>query len=396
MTSARALHPRHGTHEPVHGTPARRPGSVRRTSTVDMLRPDGLTGRVVVDARARDLHTDADGSHSAATTRIDAEVDYVGGWTLRTLSADPPDDRLAALVGVSVASGFRRRVQETLPEHYANATLLHLLLDDFPVATLVSGVALSAAGGFRASGETLDRVARADLCSGWRTGGTIMLGITRDRMIPAVTGPDAPDPAEPSRDSIVPASAGPGSAGTDSAGPDSAGPDPDPGSGGRVVPGVPGVPASAAEAWDPVAWDPVAWDPVAWHDRPDLPPHAVRRARRLDLWSADGLLELDSWYRDSHVDADGRESVIHEWAVRGTVDPSDYRIRAMTATPRVLPWVECPSSAASAERLVGRDVRELRPLVRRELTGISTCTHLNDQLRQLADVPGMVGFSTVR
>ncbi|GAA3395228.1 DUF2889 domain-containing protein [Cryptosporangium minutisporangium] len=331
MTSGRALHPRHGTHDPTRGTPARRPGSVRRTSTVDMLRPDGLTGRVVVDARARDLRTATVGTvaeGSAAHTRIEAEVDYVGGWTLRAISADPPDERLAALAGASLAGGFRRRVQETLPEQYAEATRLHLLLDDFPVATLVSGVALSA-GGFSASGEMLDRIAREDLCSGWRSDGTIMVGIRRDRLIPAVTGPDAPD---------------------------------------VVVPD----------------------DPEAWHERPPLPPHAVRRARRLDVWPADGRWEIDSLYRDSHVDADGRETVIHEWTVRGQVDPDDHRIRTMTATPQVLPWVECPSAGASAARLVGQDVRELRPLVRREFTGISTCTHLNDQLRQLADVPALV------
>jgi hypothetical protein len=79
--------------------------------------------------------------------------------------------------------------------------------------------------------------------------------------------------------------------------------------------------------------------------------------------------------------------VIHEYTVRGRVDPVDFTILALVATPRVLPWVECPAAAASAGRLVGSDVRALRPLVRAEFTGISTCTHLNDQLRELADLP---------
>jgi len=304
-----------------------------------MLRPDGLSGPLVVDARARDLRSGPDGRDETEATRVDAEIDYLGGWTLRTIRADPPDDRLAELAGSSVGGGFRRRVQAVLPEHYAEATRLHLLLDDFPVATLVSGVALHA-GGFP-MGSARPMAAQADLCSGWRSGGTILAGIERDDAIPLVTGPDAPE--------------------LDGSGP-----------GGREP------------------------DGGAWHERSPLPPHSLRRARRLDVRPRDGVLEVDSLYRDSHVDADGRETVIHEWALHGRVDPAGYRITELVATARVLPWVECPSAGASAGRRVGLDVRELRPLVRRELTGISTCTHLNGQLRQLADVPALVGFSAVR
>jgi hypothetical protein len=306
----RTLHPRHGIHEPTGATPALRPGSVRRTSTVDMLRPDGLLGRVVVDARAKDL--------PGGETRLSGEIDYTAGWTLRALHGDEP--RLGELVGGSVRSGFRRRVQEALPEHYAGATRLHLLLDDFPVATLVSGYALSA-GGVQHD-VSADR-APADQCSGWRSDGTIMLTISRHRAIPVVTGPEAPEVG------------------------------------------------------------------AGWHELPPLTPHAVRRARRLDVWQGDGAIEVDSFYRDSHLDADGLETVVHEYTVRARLDPADYTILELAATPRVLPWVECPSAAASADRLLGRPVGELRPLVRKEFTGISTCTHLNDQLRSLADVPAL-------
>jgi hypothetical protein len=52
----------------------------------------------------------------------------------------------------------------------------------------------------------------------------------------------------------------------------------------------------------------------------------------------------------------------------------------------VLPYIECPDAAASAGRLTGMSVAELRRRVRQELTGISTCTHLNDLLRSLADI----------
>jgi hypothetical protein len=59
------------------------------------------------------------------------------------------------------------------------------------------------------------------------------------------------------------------------------------------------------------------------------------------------------------------------------------RIVACVATPRVLPWSECPQAAASAGRLVGQRVGDLRALVRDDLVGTSTCTHLNDLLSSL-------------
>ena len=48
--------------QPASATPARRPGSVRRTTTHDSLRPDGLRGPVSVLAQGRDLRTRPDGA----------------------------------------------------------------------------------------------------------------------------------------------------------------------------------------------------------------------------------------------------------------------------------------------------------------------------------------------
>ena len=45
---------------------------------------------------------------------------------------------------------------------------------------------------------------------------------------------------------------------------------------------------------------------------------------------------------------------------------------------------------ASATRLAGVPITDLRRLVRREFKGTSTCTHLNDVLRLLADVEVLV------
>ena len=116
----------------------------------------------------------------------------------------------------------------------------------------------------------------------------------------------------------------------------------------------------------------------------------MRRHRRIDL-VADGALLADIFFRDSHVDADGDETVVHEYTVRATIDPDTGCIQHIDTEARVLPWIECEAAPASAQRLVGRPITTLRPTVRAEFTGISTCTHLNDTLRSLEDVVGMVG-----
>uniref|UniRef100_UPI001C68AFDC hypothetical protein n=1 Tax=Pseudonocardia pini TaxID=2758030 RepID=UPI001C68AFDC len=51
-----------GPAPPPLATPERRPGSVRRTSTIDMTWPEGRTEPMAMLGRARDLHTRADGS----------------------------------------------------------------------------------------------------------------------------------------------------------------------------------------------------------------------------------------------------------------------------------------------------------------------------------------------
>ena len=140
----RPLHPRHGIHEPTSGTPARRAGSVRRTSTVDMVRPDGLGGPLVLAGRGRDLRTgDSGEAHTVSEASVRAVVDFVGGRLLRELSTDPARP-LDALLGARVSSGFRGRLDEADPDLAAEHDLLYLLLDELPVTTLVSGHAMSA------------------------------------------------------------------------------------------------------------------------------------------------------------------------------------------------------------------------------------------------------------
>ena len=133
-------------------------------------------------------------------------------------------------------------------------------------------------------------------------------------------------------------------------------------------------------------------DPLSWHEMAELSPHAVRRRRRLDLVAPpEGEREhrLDLHFRDSHVDERGSESIMHEYTLSGTVDLAAGRMGSVAPRAHVLPWVECPGALASAQRVDGMELSELRSRVRKEFVGRSTCTHLNDSLRSLADVTAL-------
>jgi hypothetical protein len=300
-----------------------------------MLRPDGMGGRLVLVGRGRDLLTSPTGEAEVlATASMTVEVDFTGDWSVRSLVTEPARPALQETVGGSAGSGFRSRVLAADPGLADECGLLHQLLDDVPVTTLVSGHAWAADRARHAEDSETPAGRSAfgrDQCAGFADGGTIMADVDSTGRPPVVTGPVAP--------------------------------------------------ALTSD------------DPWAWHDLPDLPPHAMRRARRTDVPPGPDPV-VDVLYRDSYVRPDGLETVIHEYVVTVGVDSAHDLVRSVRATPRALPWVECPAAAASAERLAGVPLPGLRALVRRSFTGTSTCTHLNDTLRSLEDVPGLLALTS--
>ena len=307
---------------PNANTPPRRPGSIRRTTTHDSNRPDGLDGPVVHVAKGRDLLTiDIGQVRVLDQTQIDATIEYAR-VAIIAIASLPADPALPALAGKGAYSGFRRSVEEVLPGEMASHRVRAQLLDDFPLAVMGNGRALRAEG--KRIGIARRGALPVDQCAGWADGGTLLKGFSE-------LGPPI-----------------------------------------RIGPRCLALADSS--------------DPASWHAFAPLAPHGTRRARRLDIWQEGGLGQGDCFFRDSHMDRSGIETVIHEWRLRIAFDPATRCFVSAEAEAGPLPYPECPSSGNSASRLVGAPIDGLRRAVGQDFVGPSTCTHLNDTFRALEDV----------
>jgi hypothetical protein len=298
----------------------RRVHSIRRTSHIDMHL--GAHG-VALGGTARDLVTEADTARVASEATVSAHVDQHG--LLTTLHVLPDHGDPERLVGVAVAGGFRKAVHAAYPHDVALGSVVALLLDELPVATLISGYARLYAGQIPANASTT--AMKGDICSGWREGGTMMRSVRAGLGVPVTLGPRAP-----------------------------------------------GTMADRE------------LDPLGWHELPPLPHGSMRRRRLVDIAPVDDVWNVTAMFRDTHRESGGDETVLHEYTLTATVDAATGIFLTCAAVPRVLPWVECPVAAASADRLAGQHHRAVRDHVRSELRGTSTCTHLNDLLRSLGDI----------
>jgi hypothetical protein len=248
---------------------------------------------------------------------------------VRHVEVTPTVAAMSRLAGAPAMSGFRAAADKVAPELRQARDLRYTLLDDVPVATLISGHALSAS-------NLLGDVAKsgylpvADQCAGFATGGLLLTSFEAGDPV-IVTGPEAPDLDH------------------------------------------------GDDSW-------------AWHHVAALPRHAMRRRRRIDVYQGESpsRVGIDAMFRDTYVRSDGVETIIHEYTLAVVVDTDSGVIVESVATPRVLPWQECPGAVASAARIIGMTLQELHFRVRQELSGTSTCTHLNDLLRSIADAEALI------
>lgn len=314
--------------------PPRRPGSIRRTSTMDFTFPGGLSGDTVLDGRGRDLMTAPDGSATEiGRARLDLTTDV--NKIIKAIRTAPDVPELAALVGDSSMSGFRKRLADaaagagdrtaTLP------SLLFLMLDDVPGAVLVSGSAhqrrYPLEEYLKLKAHIRDRV-MTDICTGYQHGasslnpdGTLIWQQTR---LPAVLIDERLD------------------------------------------------------------------DELAWHEHPETTDTSMRRARRTDVWLEGGTVHIDAFYQDSATDPVVGRVSIHEYVLSARADLASLTLDSIAPVARVLPYTECPLATLNVDAVVGVSLAELRPTVLERLAGPRGCTHLNDMMRTLADVPALV------
>ena len=316
-----------GPQQPVQTLAPLVTGALRRTSTIDTY--SAGRGDCDVDLRARDAVARQDAVDVLDEIRVRA---HLCERVIDDIRSSTRDDRLAQLLGCRVGPGFRSSVGKLLPEEAQRASLLNLLLDDWVGAALVSGYAVQHAAIVLGVEEklpagTADNM--ADICAGFASEASLVGYARRNGTIPSVHGPVAP-PLD--------------------------------------IEGDDGL--HAVEA---------------------LRAHGMRRFRRLDLRPVDAVsADFDAHFRDSHVDGDGVETIVHEYTVAGSVDTSARTITSVTADVRVLPWQECPGAIGSAERVRGMTLSEMRNRIRGEFVGTSTCTHLNDTLRAIADLDALL------
>ena len=294
-----------------------------------------MDGPVRLVGAGRDLLTDSDGTaHEVGTGWFDTIVDVSRGHVITSIEASPAVDGLDTLVGARARGGFRKVLNQLAAAHDIRGSVLFQLLDDVAGATLVSAYAPQLAVGSHdleprdPEGAVQVMLGMVDICAGWRTGGTPLSSLAAGGAPSLWLGPEAPS---------------------------------------WVVPD----------------------DPLAWHDLPVQDHGSMRRARRLDLaptGSDDDSVRVDAGFRDTHVDGDGRTTIVHEYTLTAEVEVAGLVVAAIAAEPRVLPYRECPEAAASPRSLVGSSLVGVRDRVRTELTGPSTCTHLHDVLRSLEDV----------
>jgi hypothetical protein len=293
-----------------------------------MTWPGGLGTDLHLTGRARDLLTPLEGE-AVVVRHSDLRVVTGRERDIREIEADPSPAGLERLVGCRAGGNLRSAIARELPDEAAGGTPLYLLLDDLAGSTLISGFAF-----LRWSEQVPQiktRLANApnrvmrDICAGFRDGASSLLS---DGSISGLRQ----NTAEP---------------------------------GSLVDPG----------------------DPLGWHEIDVQPEIAMRRARRIDVWEADGALSIDAMFRDSCWDPGGAEVVIHEYQISGEAEAETGVLLSVEAVPRVLPYAECPGAAPNASWMEGTDLRAMRTGVLERLRATDCCTHLNDGLRSLAEVP---------
>jgi len=321
-------------------SPVRAADSVRRTASIDVSWPEGPDKDRLMIGTARDYLTTAAGEPGKvlAEARFDARL--AEDKTIDSITASPQPENLKQLIGERGGGHLRLILRDIMPELLEAGDPLYLVLDDISGTALVSAFAWSQ---WHDDWARLmrDRMTAAEFQQVMSQRVNVCWGLQEGNS--GVSG-DAPAPRNVAQ-------------------------------------------ADAGELRNPA-------DPEGWHELPENEGAGFRRARRIDV-SRDpgtGLLKVHSSFQDSAKKKEGGRVAIHEYDLEVTADPDTLEILALDPTPRILPFWECPGAVTNAKTLVGTRIDEIRDEVLAQLRGPKGCTHLNDAMRALAEVPKLAGY----
>jgi hypothetical protein len=306
---------------------------LRRTSSLDVTWPEGQGGPIRVIGRARDFLSRRHDAAGRTVAEEGFEALFGPDWKLRTIVASRPRSELDRLIGQSGGGGFRKALREAIPGDQARAAPLALVLDDVPGAVIVSSVAWSPWD------PDWSRRAFGDLPI------AELLKMREGVCIGHAPGSSAQDPDHD-----------------------------------RSI----GDNPQAADL-------PRADEPDGWHamlSQAGSP--GFRRLRRIDVTCGGEQIVIDGEFQDSATRPEGGRIAVHEYGFAVIAERASHAILSIETDPRVLPYGECPSVSANLPRLHGQRLDDLRRAVPASLPGAAGCTHLNDALRGLADVPALL------
>jgi hypothetical protein len=330
--------PAHPEGRTIGPPPSRRPLSLRRTSSQQSHFPEGLVDRYEMVCRARDLFNGA----SPSVTDVVGE-DWITAQmrmdtTALSLAASRRGEELAGCVGLRVGGPLRKAVAEAMPEEVERGTRLFRMIDDMAGGAFLSGASWQTwlEGGMDAfarsiGGPSVMDIKMEGMCMTYRPGSPALLadGRQNEALTHRPTGLIAVDRAG----------------------------------------------------------DPLAWHDLVWFD--NAPNQS--RLRYMDVWREGGKVEVMWGFQDSAAfPGTDLRRLFHEYRGRATVDPASYVLERVEMEFGALPYTICEAAAVTPQKLVGRSLREFRTAVIDLLKGTSGCTHLNDSLRTLHDVPAMV------
>jgi len=311
--------------------PPRRPGSVRRTMSIEVTWPDNVYAPSTFVGRARDVFTPLTGGDPVELAQ-DAISGQFDQRVIKHVEGARETAALASLAGERAGSNLRSAVDRAMHAEKAGGSTLYLLLDDLAGASLVC-----AWGWARWHPDFINAIRRENasfhiaqmegVCIGFRPGSAALDVNVND----VGKRPNCTD----------------------------------------VV--------SLVNPADPAGWH-------ALTDVTDAP--QFRRARLIDVWREGDVLHAWSIFQDSSNKPDSAlREAIHEYRLEATADARTGELLSLKATPGTLPHSECPAAMANIGLLVGSQMTDLRDVVLEKLKRTAGCTHLNDTVRSLAEVP---------